>query len=121
MRFALLEHTPPSGPPHWDFLVERAGAALVPTWRLAADPLAAGGAVPAERIADHRPLYLDYEGPVSGGRGVVRRCDGGAVVSQRSAGAELVAELAGQRLRGRVTIAPDAAGRLMLVIEAEPG
>ena len=28
---------------------------------------ARGGTSPAERLADHRAAYLDYEGPVSGG------------------------------------------------------
>ncbi|MFT5422297.1 MAG: hypothetical protein ACI89L_000054 [Phycisphaerales bacterium] len=31
----------------------------------------------AERIADHRAVYLDYEGPVSGGRGRVTRLASG--------------------------------------------
>jgi hypothetical protein len=38
----------------------------------------------AERIGDHRRLYLDYEGPISGGRGSVRRVAEGQ--------AEIVAE-----------------------------
>lgn len=28
---------------------------------------------PAERLADHRPIYLEYEGPVSNNRGMVFR------------------------------------------------
>lgn len=32
----------------------------------------------AERIDPHRRVYLDYEGPVSGGRGTVRRVAAGA-------------------------------------------
>jgi hypothetical protein len=32
-----------------------------------------------QRIADHRSLYLDYEGPISGDRGVVRRLDRGTI------------------------------------------
>jgi len=31
----------------------------------------------AERLPDHRSAYLDYEGPVSGGRGTVRRVAAG--------------------------------------------
>jgi hypothetical protein len=71
-RFAILEHDHPEL--HWDLLLE-AGAALR-TWRLPRPP---EGAQPiqATQIADHRTIYLDYEGPVSGGRGVVRAWDRG--------------------------------------------
>lgn len=31
-----------------------------------------------ERLPDHRTRYLDYEGPISGGRGSVRRIAGGS-------------------------------------------
>jgi hypothetical protein len=71
-RFVLLEHDHPIL--HWDLMLET-GAVLL-TWRLSA-PLAAGVAIAAERIGDHRPIYLSYEGPVSGGRGSVTRWDGG--------------------------------------------
>jgi hypothetical protein len=33
-----------------------------------------------QRIADHRPIYLNYQGPISGGRGSVVRVDSGWVV-----------------------------------------
>lgn len=38
---------------------------------------AATDEVDATRLDDHRLAYLDYEGPVAGTRGTVRRCDGG--------------------------------------------
>jgi hypothetical protein len=71
-RFAILEHDWPTR--HWDFLLE-AGAVLK-SWRLLMEPCA-GVDIPAEQNADHRTLYLDYEGPVSGGRGTVKRWDAG--------------------------------------------
>jgi hypothetical protein len=57
-----------------------------------------------EALADHRPAYLDYEGPISGDRGWVSRFDRGEyeVVSQRDD--EWVVELRGQRLRGRAML-----------------
>ena len=72
--FVLLEHDHPV--PHLDFMIEGNGALL--TWRLSKPPT--GAAQPAVRIGDHRSAYLDYEGPVSGGRGAVRREDGGEYV-----------------------------------------
>jgi hypothetical protein len=66
-RYVILEHDWPSR--HFDLMLE-AGPVLR-TWRLAALP-ADGVAVAAEPIGDHRLEYLNYEGPVSGGRGTVR-------------------------------------------------
>jgi hypothetical protein len=71
-RFVVLEHDHPVL--HWDFMLE-AGATLR-SWRLAEFPEPERFIV-AESIGDHRLAYLDYEGPVSGGRGCVKRCDTG--------------------------------------------
>ncbi|MGL6094853.1 MAG: DNA polymerase ligase N-terminal domain-containing protein [Fimbriiglobus sp.] len=70
-RFVILAHDWPT--PHWDLLLE-AGPVLM-AWRLLAEP--GGLPVSAEPNVDHRLVYLDYEGPVSGGRGTVIRWDFG--------------------------------------------
>jgi len=74
--FVIHLHTG-HGPDHYDLMFET-GAALA-TWRLAAEPasLSVGEPLPAIRLADHRRAYLTYEGPVSRGRGRVRRVDAG--------------------------------------------
>lgn len=72
MRFVILEHDHPVL--HWDLMLQ-AGEVLQ-TWRLAEAPTL-GCTVEATALGDHRLAYLDYEGPVSGNRGVVRRWDGG--------------------------------------------
>lgn len=46
------------------------------TWRLAELPIQAAK-YPARLIGDHRREYLDYEGPISGGRGSVTRMESG--------------------------------------------
>lgn len=67
-RLTILEHDHPFL--HWDLLLDN-GETLT-TWRLLQRP--AGDAwIPAERLPDHRRIYLDYEGPVSGDRGVVQQ------------------------------------------------
>src|ERR1700755_874015 len=71
-RFAILEHDHPLL--HWDFLLETGD--VLRTWRLQAPP-PPGCRLSAEPLAPHRKLYLDYEGPVSGNRGQVKRFDGG--------------------------------------------
>jgi hypothetical protein len=94
-RFVILEHDHPFL--HWDFMLE-AGDALA-TWRLSAPP-AAGAEVDAEAIGDHRPAYLDYEGPVSGGRGRVVRWDAGTFDWLGRDEGRVVVELDGGRVRG---------------------
>jgi len=71
-RFVILAHDWPT--PHWDLLLE-AGPVLK-AWRLLADPTG-GATVAAWPNYDHRLLYLDYEGPLSGERGSVTRWDAG--------------------------------------------
>jgi hypothetical protein len=110
--FVVLEHdtTQAAGVPpaergrHWDLLVEDPGRERLPTWRLARDPLGATGEIPAERIQDHRRLYLDYEGEVSGDRGVVRRLDRGPATIECLEADHVIVALNGERLRGRFEI-----------------
>lgn len=101
-RFVVLAHDWPF--PHWDFLVEAGGA--LRAWRLLAEP-AAGADVPAEPNFDHRLLYLDYEGPLSGDRGTVTRWDAGSCewLADESDGAGF--ELRGLKLAGRAAITRD--------------
>ncbi len=120
-RFVLLEHdtTQPCCPPppdrdvHWDLIVEAPGQERHPTWRLLRDPLVERGEIAAERIQDHRSLYLTYEGEISGGRGFVRQVAAGDIDVLRLAEGELVAAFAGQRLRGRYEIRRGRGGRLV--------
>ena len=102
-RFVILEHDHPHL--HWDLMLE-AGAVLR-TWRLALPPRA-GQDVPAEPLGDHRPLYLDYEGPVSGGRGQVRRWDwgtySGTLPDAKRASEPVELSFHGQRLKGRAVL-----------------
>ena len=71
-RFAILAHDHPF--PHWDLFLEN--GPLLRSWRIL-KPLEHGRTVRAEAIGNHRLIYLDYEGTVSGDRGSVSRIDGG--------------------------------------------
>jgi hypothetical protein len=110
--FVLLEHDAVDGVRHWDLLVERPGAERLAAWRLDRCPLDADADIPATRIQGHRRLYLDYEGEISGGRGVVRRLDRGTASSDGT-GDRVILALTGDRLRGRFEIAPGEAGSLV--------
>jgi hypothetical protein len=93
-RFVILEHDHPQL--HWDFLLE-AGPVLR-AWRLLGEPRP-GAAVTAEANFDHRLLYLEYEGPLSGDRGCVTRWDEGSFDWLTDAEGEKAVRLKGRRLK----------------------
>ena len=99
-RFVVLRHDSPRGL-HWDFMLE-VGPALR-TWALSRLP-EPGEEVECESLPDHRPAYLDYEGPVSEGRGTVVRWDAGTFEIRSESEVELVVELHGWRLTGPVRL-----------------
>lgn len=102
-RYVILEHDHPVL--HWDFMLED-GAALK-TWRLLSPPRP-GAAIAAEALPDHRPLYLDYEGPVSGNRGRVRRWDWGTYeweTPPNAEGGEVAVRLRGKQVTGLAVLA----------------
>lgn len=77
----LLRHELADGTGHFDLMFQRPPGrpeGLV-TFRVQVrvdDP--SGFEFGAERLGDHRPDYLTFQGPVSGGRGTVRRVAAGA-------------------------------------------
>jgi hypothetical protein len=100
-RFVILEHDHPIL--HWDLMLE-AGSVLR-TWRLARAPEINGPSIEACPLADHRILYLDYEGPLSGQRGSVRRWDSGEYESVAEVeGLEIRNRMMGQRVHGMATL-----------------
>ena len=75
--YVILAHSG-AGPLHYDLMLE-SGSSLA-TWHVPAPPreMAIGADVAAPRLGDHRRAYLSYQGPVSGGRGCVRRVEAGS-------------------------------------------
>jgi hypothetical protein len=98
-RFVILIHDHPTL--HWDFMLEK--EANLRTWRLARPPGEAGP-IDAEHLADHRLAYLEYEGPLSGNRGSVRRFDGGEYTLVEDADDSVVVELRGSVIKGRAAL-----------------
>lgn len=91
-RFVLLEHDHPTL--HWDLMLEEADG--LRTWRLPSSRFDAAD-MEAEPLAKHRKAYLEYEGPVSGGRGTVKRMDAGTYRHEGDwDGAEGTLELIGE-------------------------
>jgi hypothetical protein len=98
-RYVILEHDHPSL--HWDLMLESGD--ILRTWRLTAAPQP-GMVIAATATLDHRRIYLDYEGPVSGNRGRVVRWDHGTFSWQQTESDRLAVVLNGVRLRGTVVL-----------------
>ncbi len=110
-RFVLLRHELPASherDSHWDLMLE-IGPTLR-TWALPCELTPEHDACsddrgPAIALADHRRAYLEYEGPVSGDRGFVVRCDQGthtSTISVERTTWRVV--LQGRRLHGELTL-----------------
>ncbi len=74
LRYVILHHEG-IAEPHYDLMFETAPGSDLATWRANEWPIHHGSAL--TRLADHRRAYLDYEGPVSGDRGTVKRISAG--------------------------------------------
>ena len=85
---------------HWDLMFEQPHRLLtyqlseLPEYR----PRGPLQFVKSQRIADHRPLYLDYEGEVSGNRGRVWQVARGIYLAKREKGRTKVELRRGRRL-----------------------
>ncbi|MCE7974120.1 MAG: hypothetical protein DYG92_07310 [Leptolyngbya sp. PLA1] len=85
MRWAILRHDVPGEGWHLDLLLARPDSPPLVTFRVShADaPALLGRTRPctfsALRLPDHRRVYLDHEGEVSGGRGSVTRLESGSL------------------------------------------
>jgi hypothetical protein len=99
-RFVVLRHETSPGT-HFDFMVET--GAVLKTWALA-EPPRPGVEIEATPLADHRPAYLDYEGPISGDRGSVTRWDSGQYTVERQTATQWTLRLAGEKLHGTLTL-----------------
>ena len=95
-RFVILEHDHPRGT-HWDFMIQSGDSLL--TWALPERP---SGRIVMDvvRLPDHRIDYLDYEGPVSKGRGSVTRCETGTCSLLKSDEECIELRLEGVQLKG---------------------
>jgi DNA polymerase ligase (LigD)-like protein len=113
-RFVILTHDWPH--PHWDLMLECGG--VLRTWRLLQAP-EIGKDVAAEPLGDHRKLYLDYEGPVSGNRGTVRRWDAGTYESISESPDRLCVKLQGRRKSGTIVLQKTRDSRWLLSSPAD--
>ena len=83
-----LLHKMPDGSSHIDWMIaqdcgDKKGELLTFRLKSRLDKLQIGQSILAEHIANHRWAYLEYEGPISGNRGVVSRVAEGVITSQK--------------------------------------
>ena len=104
-RFVLLEHRWDGI--HWDFMLEDGD--VLRTWAIDA-PIVPDTELPARVLPDHRRIYLEYQGEVSGNRGSVRRVDAGtySVLSWKED--RVLVRVEGSQLVGEVEIRQAGAG-----------
>ena len=99
-RFTISHHTGSKDGAHFDLLLEQ--GETLKTWRLENPSFQLPQA--AKQIKDHRKLYLDYEGEVSGGRGTVKVWDTGSYLVDRWDEKHIRIALAGRQLRTRLRL-----------------
>ncbi len=119
-RFVVLRHELPAGAPrpsHWDLMFEHQGVLL--TWATTHSP---DNAIPVvvERLADHRLVYLDYEGPVAGNRGTVTRWDAGRYDLLEFTEDCLKANVLGTRLHGAIELTAKQEAWVLSYLPDEP-
>jgi hypothetical protein len=115
MRFAVLIHDHPFL--HWDVLLETGETCR--TWRLLDSP-ETFGPWRAEPLPDHRRLYLDYAGPVSGGRGTVQPWDAGELTWITCDESRVVVDCRGRRWSGLLTLEKQTDCQWLAAITASP-
>ncbi len=96
-RFAVLEHS--WNGVHWDLLLETVPEEPLRTWAIDA-PIVFDVELLASSLADHRAIYLDYEGPIADGRGSVRRID--SVFTSRFSGRMITSKFGSRELSLKV-------------------
>ena len=97
-RFVVLRHEGVPQP-HFDLMIESTPGGKLLTWRSDVWPIVEPTNL--KHLGDHRRDYLDYEGPLSGGRGHVKRVAAGTADMHRATDDELIADLAGISLHIR--------------------
>lgn len=70
LRYVVLQHSDVSEP-HFDLMFETLPGSTLATWRSESWPIEQR--TPLKRLRDHRRLYLEYEGQLTGQRGEVYR------------------------------------------------
>jgi len=88
-------------------------------WRLPPDYVAGTAAV-ARPNRDHRLHYLDYTGPIAGGRGTVTAWDRGGLAYLHIGDTAWTLDFAGERMHGVYTLTRDGEAWRLRPAAGEP-
>ena len=105
-RFAVLKHVRQTDI-HWDLLLQLPDRPLLATWQIRMEPgrwEREFQPIPAFELPDHRLMYLDFQGDISGGRGHVTHIDGGTMEIFRGEENFIDCRLQGQLLHGSLQL-----------------
>jgi hypothetical protein len=106
-RYVVLRHEGIEQP-HLDLMFETSEGSKLRTWRSPSWPPALADEL--TELGEHRAEYLDYEGPLTRGRGYVRRVARGTCRIERNEPDTFVAECS-DGMRIHLTRAPDGRWR----------
>ncbi|HUG70496.1 MAG TPA: DNA polymerase ligase N-terminal domain-containing protein [Pirellulaceae bacterium] len=115
-RFVVLRHEPGEAGPrelHWDLMFEFGDG--LRAWSLNGEPRV-GEQITATELPRHRSDYLDYEGPVSQGRGTVSQFDRGSFEVVQDSPEQLSVNLDGELLRGHLQLTRDVPHQRWIVL-----
>ena len=105
-RFTISRHSGAKEGDHFDLLLEQ--GETLKTWRL--ENTAFQFPQAAKQVKDHRKLYLDYEGEISGGRGTVKIWDTGPYLVDRWDEKHIRVAITGRQVRTRLRLDRTDAG-----------
>lgn len=106
-RFSIAKHEMPANSSrhsHFDLFLESQGTLM--TWELSS-LLTSQNKQVVRRLANHRLLYLDFQGPLSNDRGTVKLIDSGSLEWVTLESERLIARINGQALAGLLTLTSD--------------
>jgi hypothetical protein len=92
LRYVVLRHEGVEEP-HFDLMFETKKGSDLATWRVGEWPVSEGSEF--KQLRAHRRAYLQYEGAISGERGMVHRVHEGTHVVEADGAEELVVRLEG--------------------------
>jgi hypothetical protein len=118
VRFVVLRHEESEGA-HYDLMIQT--GEVLATWKCPNPPESVEmRGVGLRRIADHRLRYLEYEGPLSEGRGFVTRYDQGPCTLHERSDEYHYVTFQGRRLRGRFELRRGSADPQLWFLRALP-
>ena len=103
-RFSIAKHEMPANSSrhsHFDLFLESEGTLM--TWELTSLLTSQNNQV-VRRLANHRLVYLDFQGPLSDDRGTVKLVDTGSLEWVTLESERLIGRINGQTTDGKLTL-----------------